>query len=262
MRKDKREKRKEMEKEIKRREQRDKDQGKIEERVPGRWDKETGVNELRLYRRITDNQRHRGGKKTRVGRKMQVYVGGYEGKTRRRDVNLMRKQLELVRSRIAHRGEAKQPRWIVGTKGVLGQVREKRAKGKPEGRIYVTKEWESGCLTNLKKRTRFYNKLKMPGRRRFRHTQEHGVARAEAVAAGIPTAGVFQADGKEKRREKRTYVIPGNENTRMGGRRRGYMAALAYEEGEVLRKEGNGEIRREGEEEIEEEEEKTSKKTK
>ena len=167
-----------------------------------------------------------------------MYVAGYEGKTRRRDVNLMRKQLQLVRSRIADRGEAKKPRWIIGTKGVLGQVREKRgsaSEGKREGVTVITKGWESGCLTNLKKETKFYNKVDRPGRRRFRHTQDHGVGRAEAVACGIPTAGVFQADGGEKRREKRTYVIPGNENTRRGGRRRGYMAREAYQTGEVSR---------------------------
>lgn len=181
-----------------------------------------------LYKRRRSNQMHRGGKKSKRRPQMQIYVAGYQGNTRRRDLSQVRRQWQVLRKRVVARSKKNRKRRIVGTKGRLGQRREKWTRENQTGRIYVTKGWESGRLTNMKKVTKT-KRPGIPGRMRFRHTQDQGTARSEAMACGIPTAGIFQADGEKEIYEKRTYVIPGNEGSRRGARRRAQRVKVAYQ---------------------------------
>jgi ribosomal protein S2 len=52
-----------------------------------------------------------------------------------------------------------------------------------------------------------------PGLVRFRHPNDHGVGRKEARRCGIPTVGV--ADSDCQYRERLTYAIPGNDESRV-----------------------------------------------
>lgn len=195
--------------------------------------------EGKLIRRRMQNQFHRGGKKGKLLPERASYVEGHdENGERRRKRTETRRQFRSVRGRIQTRAKENRKRRIVGTKPVLGQIRKKRTKGKDSGVEYWTKGWESGKFTNAK-RVGNSNGEELPGRRRFRHTKEHETARNEARVCGIPTAGVRKADSKKERYEKRRYVLPGNEDSVRGTRRRGRIAE------EVYRREKEGNERRE-----------------
>lgn len=179
--------------------------------------------EGKLIQRRIQNQFHRGGKKGKLLSDRAPYVEGENGEgERRRKRTESRRQYRNVRGRVQERAKRKRKRRIVGTKPVLGQMRKKRGSGTGMGVEYWTKGWESGSLTNAE------TKGERPGRRRFRHTKEHGTARSEARACGIPTAGVRKADASKETYEKRRYVIPGNEDSVRGTRRRGRMAEEVY----------------------------------
>lgn len=186
----------------------------------------------RLKRR-RKTQFHRGGKKEEREKGMEGYVHGRRKGQVRRDMQKTVEQLGIVRKRVEERKNQNRKIRVVGTTAELGRRRErmrgKKAKdqGEEKGRIeVVTRGWLSGSLTN----TGYLNKSKnkstekegktqaLPGLIRFRHPNDHGVARKEARRCGVPTAGIVDSNCKAV--ERRTYPIPGNDESRAGQRRR------------------------------------------
>lgn len=66
---------------------------------------------------------------------------------------------------------------------------------------------ESGSWASRKK------KGGLPGLIVFRHPNDHGVGRKEAMRCGIPTVGVMDSDCKYS--ERLTYPVPGNDESRV-----------------------------------------------
>lgn len=177
----------------------------------------------RLKRR-RKTQFHRGGKKEEREKGMEGYVHGRRKGQVRRDMQKTVEQLGIVRKRVEERKSQNRKIRVVGTTAELGRRRErmrgKKNKEENQGNLeVVTRGWLSGSLTN----TGYLNQAKgrkeaMPGLIRFRHPNDHGVARKEARRCGVPTAGIV--DSNSKAVERRTYPIPGNDESRAGQRRR------------------------------------------
>jgi len=172
---------------------------------------------------------HRGGEKAQRERGMEAYVYSRRKGKVRRDRDQTVEQRVIVLNRMEKRRKENQGIVVVGTSPELGRRRERmnrEGKGKRKQREYVTRGWVSGLLTNYAKyasiqteegKTNRKVRKKLPGLIVFRHPNDHGVGRKEARRCGIPTAGIADSDCKYV--ERRTYPIPGNDDTRAGQRR-------------------------------------------
>lgn len=189
--------------------------------------KERNPRKTRLKRR-RKTQFHRGGKKEEREKGMEGYVHGRRKGQVRRDMQKTVEQLGIVRKRVEERKSQNRKVRVVGTTAELGRRRERRRgkeakEAKEEGKLEaVTRGWLSGSLTNTgylnQAKGKEERKQEMPGLIRFRHPKDHGVARKEARRCGVPTAGIVDSNCKTV--ERRTYPIPGNDESRAGQRRR------------------------------------------
>jgi ribosomal protein S2 len=188
-----------------------------------------------------DTQFHRGGDQGQREEEMIPYVHSRRKGKVRRDRDQTVEQLGILLNRVEKRRKEDQKILVVGTSPELGRRRERRNRekeGKRKNRNYVTRGWVSGFLTNYAKyasrreveetsrrvgkqdpsRKKGWKMVKeFPGLILFRHPNDHGVGRKEARRCGIPTAGIADSDCKYV--DRRTYPIPGNDETREGQRR-------------------------------------------
>jgi len=164
-------------------------------------------------------------------------------------------QLGSVFKRIRERKKENLPVMVVGTTAELGRLRERVCQDVDSTkRMRVTRSWVSGMLTNYGEFQNFVMRLQgtkeerktrsekrwdesqrkgregfvadpklkgkearkagLPGLIIFRHPNDHGVGRKEASRCGIPTVGV--ADSDCQYRERLTYPVPGNDESREG----------------------------------------------
>lgn len=178
--------------------------------------KEENPRKTRLKRRIK-TQFHRGGKKEEREKGIEGYVYGRRKGQVRRDIHKAVEQIGIVRKRVEERKKQNRKVRVVGTTAELGRRRE-RIRGKEERIEGVTRGWMSGSLTNKGYLSKGKGEKDIPGLIRFRHPNDHGVGRKEARRCGVPTAGVVDSNCKAV--ERRTYPIPGNDESRAGQRRR------------------------------------------
>jgi len=192
-----------------------------------------------------DSQFHRGGEKAQREPGMEAYVYGRRKGKVRRDRDQSVEQLVIILNRMEKRRKEKKKILVVGTSPELGRMRERmnreRGKGERKNREYVTRGWVSGLLTNYAKYARNQSRMgerekknlvgkqeanakrnwksmkERPGLIVFRHPNDHGVGRKEARRCGIPTTGIADSDCKYV--DRRTYPIPGNDESRGGQRR-------------------------------------------
>lgn len=213
--------------------------------------KESRTRRRKLRRK---NQFHRGGEAENRYPGIEEYIHSKRNGKLIRDMEKTLEQLGKVLKRIDKRAQKKEAVMVVGTTTELGRMRERRGEEVDgRKRIRVTRTWVSGMLTNYrnfknyvrrykgKKETRrtpaekrWYEshrkgregwigrkgeETKRKGEERilpsliiFRHPNDHGVGRKEARRCGIPTVGRVDTDCKY--RERRTYPIPGNDESR------------------------------------------------
>lgn len=215
--------------------------------------KERNERKIRLKLR-RQSQFHRGGevKKRHSGMERDVH-SKRNGKIIR-DLNRSVDQLIVVLERMEKRVKKNESRMVVGTTPELGRRRERRCEDIDSSkRIRVTRSWISGMLTNYPNFQKDRRRLKetqddrktysekrwyeshrkgreglvlkrssdgkrtrsksRPGLVRFRHPNDHVVGRKEARRCGIPTVGV--ADSDCQYRDRLTYPIPGNDESRV-----------------------------------------------
>ena len=192
-----------------------------------------------------DSQFHRGGEKAQREPGMEAYVYSRRKGKVRRDRDQSVEQLVIVLNRMEKRRKENQKILVVGTSPELGRMRERMnregGKGERKTREFVTRGWVSGLLTNYAKyaslpsmiadpetktlvgkqdpnaKTNWKIMKDLPGLIVFRHPNDHGVGRKEARRCGIPTTGIADSDCKYV--DRRTYPIPGNDDSRAGQRR-------------------------------------------
>jgi ribosomal protein S2 len=200
------------------------------------------------------SQFHRGGEVSKRHPGMTMDVHSKRNGKVVRDLNHAVDQLTVVLKRVENRVKTDATRMIVGTTPELGRRRELRCEGVDSTkRVRVTRTWISGMLTNYTSFQKDMRRLKetneerktyaekrwyeshrkgregmvvkrssdgkrvrstgRPGLVRFRHPNDHGVGRKEARRCGVPTVGV--ADSDCKYRDRLTYPIPGNDESRV-----------------------------------------------
>lgn len=206
--------------------------------------KEAGrENRERRVKRRRESKFHRGGEKEQRAPGMERYVHSIRNGKVRRDRDYTVEQLVKVLNRIEKRREEDKKIRVVGTNQELGRRREGcrggERKGKRKNRERVTRGWVSGLLTNYQKymknprlrseeglvgkqdrrKEKNWKRMKeIPGLIVFRHPNDHGVGRKEARRSGVPTVGIADSDCKYV--DRRTYPVPGNDESREGQRRR------------------------------------------
>jgi len=204
---------------------------------------------IRLKLRI-NSQFHRGGDVEKRYPGMEEYVHSKRNGKVIRDREKSVEQLGIVLNRIEKREKKNESVIVVGTTAELGRLRERMcADVDAKKRIRVTRTWVSGMLTNYRNfqnyvlrfkgtkeerrsasEKRWYEshrkgregfvgrdsettKKALPGLIIFRHPNDHGVGRKEAMRCGIPTVGVVDSDCKYS--ERLTYPVPGNDESRV-----------------------------------------------
>jgi ribosomal protein S2 len=210
--------------------------------------------ETRLRQLRRNSGFHRGGSRKERTDAMVSYVDSRQDGKVRRDRKQSRNQIGKVLNRAKERRKTGENVRVVGTKEELGRGRESRKNYLEEDRVekkgkrlWRTRSWVSGRLTNVKNQSR-KGQLELgrrekreggsessglPGLIVFRHPQDHGVGRKEARRCGIPTAGIADSDCKYV--ERLTYPIPGNDESRYGQRRLGRWLGLRQNSQEVER---------------------------
>lgn len=216
-----------------------------EKEMKSEQEKEKGRGRETRVKLRRESQFHRGGEKAQREKGMEAYVYSRRKGKVRRDRDQTVEQLVIVLNRMEKRRKEKKKILVVGTSPELGRRRERmnREKGRAqsENREFVTRGWVSGLLTNYAKyarnpsligeegkktvvgkqdpnaKTNWKRMKEFPGLILFRHPNDHGVGRKEARRCGIPTAGIADSDCKYV--ERRTYPIPGNDESRAGQRR-------------------------------------------
>lgn len=189
---------------------------------------------------------HRGGESAQRKPGRERYVHSTRKGKVRRDRDQSVEQLVMVLNRMEKRRKEDRSILRVGTSPELGRRRERRYRNprggsKRKKRELVTRGWVSGLLTNYGKASRnqpgrkdgesggrigkqdpkeevkWKGRKDLPGLIFFRHPKDHGVGRKEARRCGIPTAGIVDSDCEHV--DRRTYPIPGNDESRTGQRR-------------------------------------------
>ena len=146
------------------------------------------------------------------------YLHGVREGRALRDRRRAERQWTEVRQRAAGLRDREIPLRRVST-GTLGGGRrhtrgETRKDRQGRDRVYkVSTRWMSGTLSNeVYRKAQGTGRHRRPGRLRCRNPKDHQVARHEARAAGVPTAGVVNSDCT--RHGRLTYPIPGNDRDR------------------------------------------------
>jgi len=205
--------------------------------------KQTRKTRVKLRR---ETQFHRGGERAQRQPGREAYVHSTRKGKVRRDRDQSVEQLVIVLNRMEKRRKEDRSILRVGTNPELGRRRERMNRestggSKPKNRELVTRGWVSGLLTNYAKYATIPSRLgdggknpvigkqdpnrqtnwklmkELPGLILFRHPNDHGVGRKEARRCGIPTAGRVDSDCEHV--ERRTYPIPGNDDSRAAQRR-------------------------------------------